>query len=255
MGWADGWHPKSWALKPVAASYNALSYGVRTIHKNTDSKEDIDNLKSFGGGTARRHADEATAAKEAAAKAAEDKAQGERDKFGESVEKYLDRIYKDNAPYREYGLESLRRLRELESNPELVTKQPGYQEGLRHITGTVNAQASATGDVMGGARQKRLTRYASDYYSQKYGEHWKRLASGAGIGEAAVARQGGAGATALSAEGRLTDANIQGIRNLGSAEIGGINESLANESAYRQDSMDALRFFTSMAGGATGVFK
>jgi hypothetical protein len=253
MGWADGWHPKSWALKPVAASYNALSYGVRTISKNTDSKEDIDNLKSFGGGTRKRHADEATAAKKAEALAAEEKAQGERDKFGEAVDKYLERIYEDNKPYREFGLENLRKLRDLEANPNMVTELPGYQEGLRHITGTVNAQASATGDVMGGARQKRLTRYASDYYSQKYGEYWDRLAKGAGVGEAAVARQGGAGATALSADGRLTDANIQGIRNIAGTNAGAIDELLKNESAYSQDSMDALRFFGSIAGRAAGA--
>jgi hypothetical protein len=207
--------------------------------KDIEGSTAVKDFFTFGGATRNRHRVEAIQERERSAKASDAAMQKRWDE-------YLKGREEAEKPFREYGLDSLRRLRELEADPTSLTRQPGYQAGLKHITDTVAANSSASGDVLGGARQKRTTRYASDYYSQKYGEEWRRLAEGAGVAERSTVRS-------ARDEGGSLESDLRGIRGVYGANADAMDAMVQNEERNYNENLDALRFYGRIAGNAAGI--
>jgi len=134
-----------------------------------------------------------------------------------------DQTRADLLPYRTIGSGSLYELKQKilqgpgEFNP---AEDPGYKFGYQEfIEKPTLRSAAATGNLGGGAVQKALTRYASDYGSTKYNNFLDRYyaslqpyANLASLGENAAAITGNAGANLASNVGGAltTNAAVQG---------------------------------------------
>ena len=102
------------------------------------------------------------------------------------LEKYMYEQNRDDMqPYREAGYNALEQMQSGNA-AQIAQSDPGYQFRLSEGMKAMNANASATGNRLGGAQAKALSQYAQDYASNEYGNAWNRLSSLAGIGNSAT---------------------------------------------------------------------
>jgi len=93
----------------------------------------------------------------------------------------------DQAPFREAGVQANNRLAEMMRGGQFEKRfttadmnadpvyQSGLQFGLDQGTQGINRQAAAGGNMLSGATLKALTRFGSDYGSQRAGEAYSRF--------------------------------------------------------------------------------
>lgn len=160
-----------------------------------------------------------------------------------------DQTRADNAPYRALASEvAIPGIRDFlaKNNSQLstgdVTSEPGYQFGLSEGTKALQGSAAAKGGLYSGATLKALLRFGNDYGSTKYNDafnrletsrsnQYNRLASAAGIGQAAT--------------GQVTAAGQNYASNVGSNLIGAGNAAGASSIAQGNAFGNALNRLTS----------
>jgi hypothetical protein len=148
----------------------------------------------------------------------------------------------DQAPYREAGYGALSQIQrgfaqggDFNRDFTMADYQtdPGYQFRMSEGENAINRAATAAGSRYSGATLKALSRFNSDLASQEYGNaynrfqnnvssRYNRLASLAGIGQAANNQTQQAGTSAYS-----------NIANIGANATNSINNSMQNAAAAR----------------------
>lgn len=118
----------------------------------------------------------------------------------------------DLAPYRQAGYGALEQLQSGNA-AQIAQSDPGYQFRLNEGMKALNANASATGNRLGGAQQKALAQYSQGYASNEYGNAWNRLANLAGIGTSATNSTANAGSNYTNA----VSSNLMGAANANAA--------------------------------------
>ena len=118
----------------------------------------------------------------------------------------------DLAPYRQAGYGALDQLQSGNA-AQIAQSDPGYQFRLNEGMKALNANASATGNRLGGAQQKALAQYSQAYASNEYGNAWNRLANLAGIGTSATNSTANAGSNYTNA----VSSNLMGAANANAA--------------------------------------
>jgi hypothetical protein len=171
----------------------------------------------------------------------------------------FDRVYTDQAPYREQGVNALRTLAgEVDQMPTAadVMRQPGYQFGLNQGQQAIQRQFGARGGRVSGAAMKAAAEYGTNYAASGYNAEYQRrqdrlnrLAALAGIGQTATQASGQAGmqagantANLLSSQGDATGAARMAQGNIWGNAIGDV------AAAYN-------RYTRQNPGGNTGNFQ
>lgn len=140
-----------------------------------------------------------------------------------ALQRYMfDTTRKDTEPYRKAGADALTQIQRLLKYPTSVTKQPGYQFGIREGTNALENSASARGMTYSGAQAKALQQFGNDYGTSKIDQTYNRLSNLAGIGQVGNSQAGAAG---------MNYANQVGANNIGigNAQAAG---AIARGSAY-----------------------
>ena len=131
---------------------------------------------------------------------------------------FFDRTRTDNQPLLDTRNEALGGLRNLLSNPNAVTQDPGYKFGLSEGTKAVERSAAGKGGLYSGATLKALTRYGSDYAGTKLDQSYNRLSNVAGLGQVATNSN--------------TQAGINAGNNISANQIG-VGNAMAGASLYK----------------------
>jgi hypothetical protein len=163
--------------------------------------------------------------------------------LGETRRQY-DQTRSDFEPWRTTGVEALGQLSGLANfNPtptaESVMAEPGYQFGLTQGRNVIEGSAAARGSLYSGQALKELTQFGNDYGTTKFGDawnrqqaefgnRWNRIASLAGVGQAATQQTAAAGQnfgnTAAGLYGNnanaISNAALQGGQQRGSILLG-----------------------------------
>jgi hypothetical protein len=150
-----------------------------------------------------------------------------------------DRVYADQAPYREQGVNALRTLAgEVGRMPTAaeVMSDPGYQFGMNQGQQALQRGFAARGGRVSGAAMKAATEYGQNYATtgfnaayQRRQDRLNRLAALAGIGQTATQASGQAGmqaganaANLISSQGDATAASRMAQGNIWGNAIGDI---------------------------------
>lgn len=177
----------------------------------------------------------ATSSSRRAARAQEQSTQAALD----AQQAQADRVYADQAPYRERGVNALNMLaRDIERQPtaDEVLSDPGYQFGMNQGQQALQRQFAARGGRVSGAAMKAATEYGTNYATtgfnaayQRRQDRLNRLAALAGIGQTATQASGQAGMAAganaanlISSQGDATGAARMAQGNIWGNAIGDI---------------------------------
>lgn len=177
----------------------------------------------------------ATSSSRRAARAQEQSTQAALD----AQQSQADRVYADQAPYREQGVNALRTLAgEVGQMPtaQEVMSDPGYQFGMNQGQQALQRQFAARGGRVSGAAMKAATEYGQNYATtgfnaayQRRQDRLNRLAALAGIGQTATQASGQAGMAAganaanlISSQGDATAASRMAQGNIWGNAIGDI---------------------------------
>jgi hypothetical protein len=100
------------------------------------------------------------------------------------------------------------------ANPlQALQQMPGYQFGMQQGQQALERSAAARGGLYSGNALKATTRFGQDYAGTKFGEHYNRLASVAGLGQTSL----GTTANTGMAFGNQAGYNAIGAGNAGAA--------------------------------------
>ena len=135
-------------------------------------------------------------------------------------------------PWRQAGMGALSDLRSLLSNPQSIEESPAYQFRVGEGQKALERNLSARGNMLSGSALKELTRYGQGMASDEYQNQFNRLASLAGIGQAATNTMTGATGAFGSRLGAAEESlgNIKASSYLGAA--GGISNAIGNYMNY-----------------------
>lgn len=93
-------------------------------------------------------------------------------------------------PWREAGTMALGDLRALLSDPSRIERSPAYQFRIDEGQKALERNIAARGGTLGGGALRELTRYGQGMASDEYQNQFNRLASLAGLGQAATSQSG-----------------------------------------------------------------
>ena len=144
------------------------------------------------------------------------------DKADATQRYFFDQTRTDNQPLLDTRNEALGGLRNLLSNPNAVTKDPGYQFGMSEGTKAIDRSAAGKGGLYSGATLKALTRYGSDFAGTKLDQSYNRLSNVAGLGQVATSSN--------------TQAGVNAGNNISANQIG-VGNALAGASLYNGANM------------------
>lgn len=159
------------------------------------------------------------------------------DRTAEVAQRIYDTSRADLAPYRDVGVQSLNRLRDIYLTGNVpFTASPGYDFRLQEGINARDRSAAARGMLLSGAQQKAIESYGQGLASDEYGAGFNRLAALAGIGQTATGQSGAAGVNYGNALGSANQFNVNaaqarrsGFEDVGSSIIGGIENQLTLE--------------------------
>jgi len=159
----------------------------------------------------------------------------------ERASEQIDQRYRENkealSPYSSGGIESFKRQQALSGAMGSEAQEGAYQDyrespgvafareqGLRGI----NQQASATGNLGGGNRLKRLTDYSQGLALQDFNNYFNRLGSVTGVGLGATQALAGVGSQAATGQATMTQnagiARAQGKLGASQAYSSGLSD-------------------------------
>ena len=139
--------------------------------------------------------------------------------------------YKDLAPYRAVGKESLNTLRDIYLRGTTpFTASPGYDFRMQQGVQALERGAAARGRQFSGAQGKALMGYGQNLATEDYNQNFNRLAALAGYGPQAVAQGNAAGGQFAinvgNAGQNAAAARASGYQGIGSSINSGINNLL-----------------------------
>lgn len=143
------------------------------------------------------------------------------DRAAETQMEMFRQTREDNAPFRDAGLRGLAGY-EATLGPSFQ-ESPGYRFAVEEGVNAIDRGASARGLLGSGGRLRELTRFGQGMANQEFGNYQNRLASLAGIGQAATGQTNAAG---MAAGQGVANTQIAGGNAQAGSIIGGTNAML-----------------------------
>lgn len=135
-------------------------------------------------------------------------------------------------PWRQAGMGALSGLQDLLKNPQSIQDSPAYQFRFEQGNKALERNLAARGGTLGGGALKELTRYGQGMAGDEFQNQFNRLASLAGLGQAATNQTGAymGNFGAQQAEGIGNLGNIRASSYLGAA--GALNQGVGDYMNY-----------------------